>query len=364
MAEKKRNAGVELLRIFAMLLIILHHFARHIDYAYAFPAASFNSAWTDVAALGGNLGVNIFLVITGYFSCNSKFSSKKIARLVCQVTFYNVVLAAVSVLVKAQEFRLKMIPRALFSFVFAGSDYWFFNMYLILYICMPLINSAVKDTGKRRLGGVIAVFFCAWTVLPYIAGKFLNATEYDFSRVGWFILMYLVGCYLRKFPPAFSERRSAVIVLLAVCQTVHIAAAALAAFCEYGGIAGAVINLFSNRSMEALMPSVLAVLYFLFFRDLPVRPFRCIFPLGLATFGVYLCHNNEMTREFMWYRILRITDFAESKFYMLYSLGAALAVFAVCAAIEILRERFIERPLFASRFVSRITEKTDSFFEK
>lgn len=73
---KKRDTGPELLRIIAMLFIMFHHFAEHsgID----FSVWSINNITLALMQSLGKIGVNVFVLITGYYSCNSKFSVKKL----------------------------------------------------------------------------------------------------------------------------------------------------------------------------------------------------------------------------------------------------------------------------------------------
>ena len=112
------------------------------------------------------------------------------------------------------------------------------------------------------------------------------------------------------------------------------------------------------------MPSVLAVLYFSLFRGLDVRPNKLIYSVGASTFGVYLIHNNEQLKDFMWYKVLKITDYVESPLFIVYSLFCMLAIFAVCSAIEILRVKFIEKPLFSSAAVNKLFKKADELLNK
>lgn len=71
MKEKTRNSSIELLRIISMLMIILSHCCIHgLD---SLSSKYFiNNFFTTVFFLG-NLGVIIFMLITGYYTIESKF---------------------------------------------------------------------------------------------------------------------------------------------------------------------------------------------------------------------------------------------------------------------------------------------------
>lgn len=70
---KKRQSGIELLRIIAMLMIVFQHLENHTDYS---SVATLNTVWLQILGLGGRLAVNIFVMITGYFYASS-FSTKR-----------------------------------------------------------------------------------------------------------------------------------------------------------------------------------------------------------------------------------------------------------------------------------------------
>ena len=65
----ERNSNLELLRIFSMFLIVTHHFAIH----SGLPLWNFSSSnalnliWSQWLCLGGKLGVDLFVLISGYF---------------------------------------------------------------------------------------------------------------------------------------------------------------------------------------------------------------------------------------------------------------------------------------------------------
>lgn len=93
MFERKigRSSNLELLRILAIIMIIAHHYSVHGGWDIP-NELSYNRIIVQFLSLGGKLGVNCFVLITGYFMINSKFNIKKFAKIVGQVFFYSVVI--------------------------------------------------------------------------------------------------------------------------------------------------------------------------------------------------------------------------------------------------------------------------------
>ena len=82
--KEQRLSNFELLRIIAMILIILHHYAYHGN-LISIPNDNFNKYVAVFIIVGGKVGVNVFVLITGYFLINSKFKIKKVIQLILQV---------------------------------------------------------------------------------------------------------------------------------------------------------------------------------------------------------------------------------------------------------------------------------------
>ena len=70
--KKERNSNFELLRIIAMLMIVFHHFSVHGGFNYELTDISFNRLWLYFISMGGKIGVDIFVLISGYFLITNK----------------------------------------------------------------------------------------------------------------------------------------------------------------------------------------------------------------------------------------------------------------------------------------------------
>ena len=72
---KKRKSNIELLRIVAILMIISFHYS--FKSGYVVNQLDYNSIVVKTFYFLGELGVNLFILITGYFMVKGKFSFKK-----------------------------------------------------------------------------------------------------------------------------------------------------------------------------------------------------------------------------------------------------------------------------------------------
>ena len=64
----------------------------------------------------GKLGINCFVLITGYFMCTSKITAKKFAKLLFEIMFYKIVIFTVFAIVGYTPFSLKGLVKAILPF--------------------------------------------------------------------------------------------------------------------------------------------------------------------------------------------------------------------------------------------------------
>ena len=77
--KENRESNIELYRIVLMLLIIAHHYVVNsglLDVIYN-NQLSANSIFWSIFGAWGKVGINCFLLITGYYMCTSKITLKK-----------------------------------------------------------------------------------------------------------------------------------------------------------------------------------------------------------------------------------------------------------------------------------------------
>ena len=104
-ASSGRQSNIELLRIVAMVMIVASHFGVHGGFNYG-EEISLNSVWITFFGSGGKLGVDIFMLISGYFAVMStRFRFSRVLRLWLQGFFYAVGIYLVLVLTKMVKFK-------------------------------------------------------------------------------------------------------------------------------------------------------------------------------------------------------------------------------------------------------------------
>lgn len=199
-----RQSNVELMRIICFQMILLHHLITQIS----FPASEIlgvNGLLTPhkayAIALNGfcYIGVNVFMLITGYFGVVFKW--KGVLKLYLILVFYAFFQCLCQAYIGTYHFSLGSIKYIFFVFTnFARTNLWFMNCYIIFYFLSPMIR--LEDISKTMHTKIL--------VLASILNLYFGYLWDDYSNgysVGHFIYMYIIGSYIRKFVSINNTKR-------------------------------------------------------------------------------------------------------------------------------------------------------------
>lgn len=356
-----RQTGPELLRIIAMFLIMFHHFAFHGGIEYT--SFSINSAYLNIIESGGKIGVNIFIIITGYFCCTSKFSYKKIFKLLFAVEFYSLTLMIVSLLTGAQEFRIMLLVKSVFPLLY--NRYWFVTIYIILYVLSPVLNAGIDKIRRSHLTFVICFLLTLYCIIPNSIGKIGRLSpksDFGFSLVIWFITMYLIGAYFRKYSFLLIKHATISRVLLIISLFIMLSARTILLYLgeDYSGKIVKLIGIFADYTPWSIMSLAISVLMFCVFLHIRFQGNRLFFDISKATFGVYLIHSNLFFHEYMWENIIHTKEMYKSPLFILLSIISIFLLYTACTIIEIIREKLIEKPFFSLNGINKFITFLDA----
>lgn len=328
----KRNSAIELLRIIAMIMIVFSHFASHGGFSFlAWPVPR---CWYNLIIMGGKIGSNIFVLITGYFLINKTqgFDPKKIIKLWGQVFFYSITIFAVVVYTKSImyfvynegsiDISIKDTLSALFPVSF--SEWWFVTTYFVLYLIHPFINKLLHTLSKNEYQNLLIITVITLSVIPTLTNDFFVS-----SNLLWFIALYCIAGYIRLFGLSVKLKSKHYAVILAI-------AAVLTYLSSF---------IFSTPlyQQDRVLVLVITVCMFMVFNNLNMKYHKWINIVASTTFGVYLIHDNEYVRTFLWQTVFKQVCYYKSPFIVPYSFFAVFTVFIACTLIELLRQKTVEK---------------------
>ena len=324
--QKKRNSNLELLRIVSMILIILHHYAVHGNFVWT-ADDGVNQIIVQIISLGGKIGVNCFLLITGYFLLESKMNGKKLLKLILETWFYSVSIFAIMLCVNPSMYTNKMLKSCLLPIT--SGIYWFATMYILLSILMPFIKILLIHLDKKKHFQLCLLTVLCFSILPTIR------LPIPVSDLGWGIIICIIAAYLRKYPDFYTESLSYSCAFAIIFSLILIIAKILFPNSRMG-------------EMNQFIVLLCSVFLFLTFKNRKTQPKRWINWIASSTFGVYLIHDNFLIRPILWNDILHNNAYAHTSYFVLHIISSTILVFAICIIIDKIRiytiEKFIWKP--------------------
>lgn len=203
--SNKRDSSIELLRIFAGISIIILHFNYNPTGGGALVFAK-GLIWQVLMVLEiiCVCAVNVFLLISGYFSCqNERINIGRILELIIQTSVFSFCFKIVSCALNG-NFSFKVISSLLPV-----------NYYVILYcslMCLaPFVNKTIKILNGKQLQRFVIISFMVFSVYPIIIEVLEEIVGKDFAGLSsisilgsiggytiiHFINMYIIGAYIR-----------------------------------------------------------------------------------------------------------------------------------------------------------------------
>lgn len=333
--NKKRESKYELLRIISMLLIIAHHFSVHGGFKYPNNTLAVNSVFTQILLSGGKLGVNIFVLISGYFLSKSKIKVKRIICLCLQILFYSLVIFGVFTIAGLQPFSIKELIKNIFPISY--NLWWFASTYIALYLLSPFINKVISVLSKKQYRLLLIIMFVMWSFIPTLLFTFSQAND-----LLWFVFLYLLAGYIRIH---LDEKTNSVkrycIITIALIFLIFLLNILF-------DVLGMKIAFFAKHattfySQDRVTTLLIAVFMFLMFKNLKIKPSVIINSIASTVFGVYLIHDHPWVRKWLWTNVLANNTYAHSKWLVAYAFGAVCVVFVVCSLIEFTRLQLLEK---------------------
>ena len=351
-----RSSNLELLRILCMLLIIGDHLTGQSGIAdYTTLPSSFAFC---LIGCGARIACSVFVLIGGWFLCERPYKTRRPLSLWLSLWLYTV---PVTLLCKLAGLDVSWGALRWAAFPASTRQLWFISDYLLLLLCVPLLNRLLHGLPRAVHRGVLAVLAVPLLVYPTLFAE--NGLTGDTAWM--FLYEYLLITYLRRYPDnrltRLLQRRCAALLLGLGLPLVN---TAVRAVLEMRGLTDgkAFQYIAYYRTALGALPNLLAALaLFYLFKGLSLGSVRWINALSGTTLGVYILHQIPAFRGFLWNGVLQAQAHHGSVGYTLF---AVAAVFLGCAAVDAARTALVMRPLEKTKLFRTLCEKGDALAAK
>ena len=163
----KRLNNFEALRILAMLMVVTLHYLDKggllTSASEPFGVVSYAAWFVESFAI---VAVNVYVLITGYFMCESRMKLKRLLQIICQVMWYTLLIPVVFVLLGLVDVRSFTTYDFLrFLFPVHMKHYWFVTSYVLLMLLVPC-NTAYGSGTVETCNHIADVVSGASEVCP------------------------------------------------------------------------------------------------------------------------------------------------------------------------------------------------------
>ena len=291
------------------------------------------------------VGVNVFVLITGYFSSVKSITIgkegllgyyKRLIPLWIQVEMYSIGIYLILCAIPQSGITFSIQQLIKQSLPVLTNQYWFFTVYFLLVLIAPFINILIHKLNQNGYKCLLIVLIGSFSFIPTvnIFGESLG-TEYGFSLL-WFVVLYFVGGYIQKYN--LKDRRYVWIYLLCVAGIFicHLLSNVVP------GIVSSFLNLFSNTytSIFVLAATVSIFLAFLNSKQQYKRTGKIITVSSSLSFAIYLIHEHNSFRDFLWGRLVNLSKY-NTGLCLLVMLASVICIYLLSVFIEFIRVKLV-----------------------
>ncbi len=366
---KQRESNLELFRIITMLLIVAHHLVVNsgltdIDGSIAADPMSGKSIFLLILGAYGKIGINCFVMITGYFMCKSHITAKKFTKLLLEIMLYRIIIYFIFIISGYENVSLMNLTKLLLPVSSIQQN--FTGCFITFYLFIPFLNILIRNLNERQHFYLLLLNFFTYILFGTLHGSAFGVTM---NYVSWFMVLYFIASYIRLYPKKwFSNNKICGILLL---LSLALSVASVVGCTWIGTKLNKFIPFYFVTDSNTFLAVIVGVFAFLFFKNLHIPCNKFINTVSASTFGVLLIHANSNTmRQWLWQDTLDILGHYNDKYMPFYAIGCVLVIFAICIIIDILRINLLEKPFFKwwdnhwSNFYTSYKKKEDKFFKK
>lgn len=279
--KRERKSNIELCRIVSIVMVMLLHSDFQI---FGWPQTLSDTSLGMIALESFCIiGVNVFVLITGYFSTKPKLSSLLNLFYIC--LFYGIFKICVDVCT-GHPITIKQ------CFLFTRSN-WFIPTYLGLVLFAPALNALCEKLNQKQLAYSILALVGYETYMGFFPAMPQLSVGFEHGcSVLSFMVLYLIGRYLYMYglPQKFYR----------LCLPTYVACSLLVAVVEYLALSH---NLGSKaiRIFDYSNPIIIlsAVSFFLYFTKIDIGYSKIINYISKSVLAVLLVHASGTAMRYI-----------------------------------------------------------------
>lgn len=357
--NQNRSSNFELLRIVAMMSVVICHFIMGIgQYSNTVTHGSFFCFQRAMEGWTGQIGNILFMLISGYFLCDSEFKWKRLLKTWFNLFSIAVVCGLVFFIFRIPSQGFDITKDATSSFFDAATPIskidllkcfvptiksmaWYATCYIVFYCFTPVLKKVLSILDQKLHFYLLVLMFVLGTVIKMIPTQ----RVLDPSNLYFFIFAYFMAAYIKHYKPSLFEKQWINITMSITCLIIlagwtlftHFVFEKYPQYAEYK-------RFFTFGRIACFPVWITAICIFNAFRLMKLKYSSFINSVANSTFDVYLFHTNFVISNLLWFGVLNTHKLIQTG-RQWPSLLAIPSLFIVCWILHKVRIYLIEKPL-------------------
>lgn len=332
--SKGRNSSIELLRIIAMFMILMHHFVVHNGYdVLNLPLGPERIFLQLVMQGGGKVGVVIFFSISAWFFLDReqtiKSNLKRVWIMERELLFWSLILVTFYLVFDQADLSMKLMVKSVMPL--STGVWWYATAYAIFLALLPFLSKGLKALGRECHLALAATVLVIWGLTSFIPGA-QSLTDNVFGFIYVFILISAYKWHMMPFTTKQVWLMTGIGLGFFLLYTAASATLSLL---------GHDMGIFITGSWKLPVIMVGFGVFLLF--DRVTFHSRVINRIAQSAFAVYLITDYAASEKLLWIKLFNLQNLYQQPLAILQILGILLAIYAVCTLLD-----FIRQALFAA----------------
>lgn len=214
MEQNQRLIGLDILRAIAVVSVVAGHFFAINTPFNDTPVESVSMVFQGfLKELFGNLGVPMFLMLSGYLCSHKTFSKSYYAGLI-RVLYSYVVISVITWAALSNEHKLSELFFGIINYRTIHYA-WYIEMYIGLFLLIPFINIVLHNCFENKQKSVA---FMATMIFLFSLPGTLSRKQFHLLPNYWQlcfpVLCYSIGAYIKHYQPIIRYKVPAIVSAL------------------------------------------------------------------------------------------------------------------------------------------------------
>ena len=221
----------------------------------------------------------------------------------------------------------------------------------------PFLNILLNKLNKKQYQLLLFGLIFIWSIIPTF-----TTSSFQSNNLLWFISLYVFASYIRLYGlnKKFNTKTYFYFWLLFSVLTYLTSVILMYFGTKNIPLASSRVTYFYDLNTISVL--LISLSLFMLFLNLKINYHKNINLVASTTFGIYLIHDSDLIRYFLWLDLFKNASYQNSLLLIPYSIVVVLVVFIVCFIVDLIRQKTIEK--LYMKFVDKYIDDILKFFRK